>query len=323
MIPLLEIASLSVGYGQGPVLRDVSLRVNSGDVLGLVGESGCGKTTLGLAILGLLPEYAEVRGRILFAGRDLFSMSTSERRALLGERMTTVPQSSSNALDPVYTIGNQMIEAFLAHRTMTRASARELAVQWLRNVGIPAPETRLKAYPHELSGGTRQRVSIATALALNPSLLIADEPTSALDVTIQAQILRLLRVLIRDHAGGVMLITHDLGVVAQLCNRVAVMYAGQIVEEAGVTPLFTAPAHPYTKALLASHPARAKPGQRLATIPGRVPDPSNLPQGCSFRPRCPLAQDACMELPPWAEARPEHFVRCVLYGEKTHAATGS
>src|SRR5919199_1102869 len=238
MIPLLEIASLSVGYGQGPVLRDVSLRVNSGDVLGLVGESGCGKTTLGLAILGLLPEYAEIRGRILFAGRDLFSLSKSERRALLGERITTVPQSSSNALDPVYTIGNQMIEAFLAHRTMTRASARELAVQWLRNVGIPAPETR-------------QRVSIATALALNPSLLIADEPTSALDVTIQAQILRLLRVLIRDHAGGVMLITHDLGVVAQLCNRVAVMYAGQIVEEAGVTPLFTAPAHPYTQALLA------------------------------------------------------------------------
>src|SRR5256886_888418 len=202
MIPLLEIASLSVGYGQGPVLRDVSLRVSSGDVLGLVGESGCGKTTLGLAILGLLPEYAESRGRILFAGRDLFSMAKSERRALLGERITTVPQSSSNALDPVYTIGDQMIEAFRAHRTMTRASARELAVQWLRNVGIPAPETRLKAYPHELSGGTRQRGLILTGLGLIPSLLIAHWPNPAPDVTIQAQILRLLPAPIPGHAGG-------------------------------------------------------------------------------------------------------------------------
>src|SRR2546423_3238252 len=179
MIPLLEIASLSVGYGQGPVLREVSLRVSSGDVLGLVGESGCGKTTLGLAILGLLPEYAEIRGRILFAGRDLFSMSKSERRALLGERMTTVPQSSSNALDPAYTIGNQMIEAFLAHRTMTRASARELAVQWLRNVGIPAPETRLKAYPHEPIVGGGPRGSSRTALSLYTPCSLTYWPVTA------------------------------------------------------------------------------------------------------------------------------------------------
>lgn len=322
MTSLLEIDALSAGYGQGTVLREVSLCVSAGDVLGLVGESGCGKTTLGLAVLGLLPEYAEMRGQILFEGRDLLAMSKAQRRAILGDRITTVPQSSANALDPVYTIGEQMIETFLAHRAMSRLEARELAAQWLRSVGIAAPELRLKAYPHELSGGTRQRVSIATALALNPPLLIADEPTSALDVTIQAQILRLLHVLIREHAGAVILITHDLGVVAQLCTRVAVMYAGQIVEEAEVKQLFAAPAHPYTKALLASHPARAEPGRRLATIPGRVPDPGKLPPGCSFRPRCPLAQDACLERPPWAEARPEHFVRCVLYQETTHAATG-
>lgn len=312
---LLEIEALSVGYGQGHVVRDVSLRVDSGDVLGLVGESGCGKTTLGLAILGLLPEYAEMSGQICFEGRDLLAMPAAARRAMLGERISTIPQSSSNALDPVYTIGDQMIETFLAHRRMSRAAAAALAVQWLRNVGIAAPETRLKAYPHELSGGTRQRVSIATALALNPPLLIADEPTSALDVTIQAQILRLLRGLIREHAGAVILITHDLGVVAQLCNRVAVMYAGQIVEEASVKKLFARPAHPYTQALLAAHPARAEPGQRLATIAGRVPDPAHLPQGCSFRPRCPAAQEACLERPPWIEARAQHFARCVLYGE--------
>jgi oligopeptide/dipeptide ABC transporter ATP-binding protein len=179
----------------------------------------------------------------------------------------------------------------------------------------------MNAYPHQLSGGTRQRISIATALALNPPLLIADEPTSALDVTIQAQILRLLRSLIKEHAGAVILITHDLGVVAQLCNRVAVMYAGQIVEEAAVGTLFSRPAHPYTKALLAAHPALAQPGQRLTTIPGRVPDPARLPQGCSFRPRCPSAHDACIAPPPWAAVNSDHHARCVLY-EESHAVTG-
>jgi oligopeptide/dipeptide ABC transporter ATP-binding protein len=322
MTALLELDRLSVSYGHGPVLREVSLRVTSGDVLGLVGESGCGKTTLGLAVLGLLPEYAETEGRILFEGRDLLSMPKAERRKLLGDRISTVPQSSISALDPVYTVGSQMTEAFRAHRALSRSAARELALQWLKNVGIPAPEQRLRSYPHELSGGTRQRIAIAIALALNPHLLIADEPTSALDVTIQAQILRLLRGLIHEHAGAVILITHDLGVVAQLCNRVAVMYAGQIVEKADVKKLFSQPAHPYTKALLAAHPALAEPGKPLATIPGRVPDPDLLPQGCTFRPRCPYAHDACMAPPPWANTGSEHFARCVLYEEK-HAATGS
>lgn len=322
MTSLLELDELSVSYGQGPVLRDVSLGVNAGDVLGLVGESGCGKTTLGLAILGLLPAYATSKGRIWFEGNDLLSLPRAAHRKLLGDRISTIPQSSISALDPVYTVGSQMKEVFLAHRSISRSSAGALAVQWLKNVGVPAPEQRMRAYPHELSGGMRQRVAIATALALNPPLLIADEPTSALDVTIQAQILRLLRGLIQEHAGAVMLITHDLGVVAQLCNRVAVMYAGQIVEETDVSRLFSRPAHPYTKALLAAHPALADPGVPLATVPGRVPDPANLPKGCSFRPRCPFAHDTCEAPPPWAEAEPRHFARCVLY-EENHVATRS
>lgn len=322
MSALLEVQSLSVGYGGGPVLREVSLSVNSGDVVGLVGESGCGKTTLGMAILGLLPEYASATGKIIMEGKDLLTMPKGARRRLLGERLSTVPQSSMTSLDPVYTVGNQMIETFRAHRDLSTSAARDLAIEWLKNVGIPSPESRMKAYPHQLSGGTRQRISIATALALNPPLLIADEPTSALDVTIQAQILGLLRKLIKEHAGAVILITHDLGVVAQLCNRVAVMYAGEIAEEADVEALFARPAHPYTRALLAAHPALAEPGQRLMTIPGRVPDPNHLPQGCSFRPRCARAHGACTAPPPWAEAERDHFARCVLYEER-HAITGS
>jgi peptide/nickel transport system ATP-binding protein len=323
MSALLEVRSLRVTYGSGPVLRDVSLSVATGDVVGVVGESGCGKTTLGMAILGLLPLYATVTGTMLLNGTDLMTMPKGARRGLLGDRISTVPQSSMSALDPVYSVGDQMTETFRAHRDLSAPAARQLAIEWLRNVGIPSPESRMKAYPHQLSGGMRQRISIAIALALNPPLLIADEPTSALDVTIQAQILRLLRSLILEHAGAVMLITHDLGVVAQLCNRVAVMYAGEIVEEAEVGALFARPAHPYTQALLAAHPALAEPGKRLATIPGRVPDPNNLPTGCAFRPRCPHAHQACELPPPWAEAEAGHRARCVLYEESHAASTGS
>lgn len=318
MTALVEIDALSATYGHGPILRDVSLHLNTGDVVGLVGESGCGKTTLGLAMLGLLPSNATVSGRVLFEGRDLVAMPESTRRGLLGDRIATIPQSSMNALDPVYSIGDQMIEAFLAHRPMTRKEARTLAIRWLTDVGIPAPEARMAAYSHELSGGTRQRVAIAMALALNPSLVIADEPTSALDVTIQAQILRLLHVLIRDHAGAVILITHDLGVVARLCTRIVVMYAGQIVEEGPVPDVFARPAHPYTQALMNAHPARVERGQRLATIPGQVPDPSHLPRGCSFRLRCPHATEACAYEPPWVQVTPGQYARCVLY-EGIHA----
>ena len=313
MSALLEVQGVGVDYGRGPVLRDVSLRLERGDVLGLVGESGCGKTTLGLAILGLLPEEARVGGTILFEGEDLLKMSARRKRRLLGDRLSTVPQSSMSSLDPVYRIGDQMTETFRVHRKLSGEEARALAVEWLRRVGVPAPERRLRAYPHELSGGMRQRVAIATALALEPALLVADEPTSALDVSIQAQILRLLRTLIREHAGGVILVAHDLGVVAQLCNRVAVMYAGEIVEEAAVETLFAEPGHPYTRALLEAHPGRMGRGERLATIPGLVPDPAALPAGCTFRPRCPIAAPGSEQTPPWVEVRPGHRVRCVLF----------
>jgi ABC-type dipeptide/oligopeptide/nickel transport system ATPase component len=227
-------------------------------VLGLVGESGSGKTTLGRCVLGLLPDNARVEGRIVFEGRDLVMMSAKEKRALLGTELSAVFQNPMSSLDPAFTIGDQIMEVFHAHRATPRGEARTAAIRLLREVGIPAPEARLSSYPHELSGGMNQRVAIAIALALNPSLLIADEPTSALDVTVQAQILRLLRSLIEEHAGAVLLITHDLGVVAQLCNRVAVMYEGEIVEEAPVRRLFAEPAHDYTKQLLASLPGRTR-----------------------------------------------------------------
>ncbi|HEV8250685.1 MAG TPA: ABC transporter ATP-binding protein [Gaiellaceae bacterium] len=258
LTPLLDVDRVTASYNGSPVVHGVSLRLERGDVLGLVGESGSGKTTLGRCVLGLLPENARVEGRILFEGRDLVAMPANEKRALLGSQLSAVFQNPMSSLDPAFTIGDQIVEVFHAHRDTARGEARTAAIRLLREVGIPAPEARLKSYPHELSGGMNQRVAIAIALALNPALLIADEPTSALDVTVQAQILRLLRSLIEEHAGAVLLITHDLGVVAQLCNRVAVMYAGEIVEEAPVRRLFAEPAHEYTKQLLASLPGRAR-----------------------------------------------------------------
>jgi oligopeptide/dipeptide ABC transporter ATP-binding protein len=279
----------------------------------LVGESGCGKTTLGQAILGLLPESAHVDGSIRFEGRELLGMAEDERRALLGSRLSSVPQAAMAVLDPMYTIGDQLAEVFTAHRRVSSNEARNLSVNLLTEVALPAPQARLSSYPHELSGGSRQRVVIASGIALNPALVIADEPTSALDATIQAQVIRLLRRLITEHAGAVLLISHDLGVIAQLCNRVAVMYAGQIVEEADVEGLFADPCHPYTRGLLAAHPALAAPGERLTTIDGEVPDPDALPTGCSFRPRCPVAIAACTAEPPWVEARQGHHARCVHF----------
>ncbi|HZU16024.1 MAG TPA: ABC transporter ATP-binding protein [Candidatus Dormibacteraeota bacterium] len=310
MSEVLAIEALTVTYGRGPVVRALWLRLARGDVLGLVGESGCGKTTLGWSILGLLPRGAQVEGTIRFEGADLWSLDGRDRRRLLGDRLAMIPQGGSGALDPLYRIGDQIVETVLAHRHVSRAEARAMALRQLRAVGIPDPEARLASYPHELSGGMRQRVSIAMALVLDPSLLIADEPTSALDVTIQAQVLALFRDLIHERAGAAIVISHDLGVIAQLCNRVAVMYAGQIVEEAPVGQLFAEPRHPYTRSLLAAHPALGRQGDRLATIPGTVPDPASPPTGCRFRPRCPVAVAACGREPPWVE-RPGGGVRCV------------
>ena len=257
MTPLLEIRGLTVRYGDHAAVRDASLTVAQGDVLGIVGESGSGKTTLGTTVLGLLPDSASVEGDVVFQGRDLRALGARESRRLRGPEIAAVFQNPATALDPAYPIGDQLAEVFRAHRKVSRREARREAVARLREVGIPAPEERMKAYPHELSGGMNQRVAIAIAIALNPTLLLADEPTSALDVTVQAQILRLLRVLIGEHAGAVMLISHDLGVVAQLATRVAVMYDGEIVEQAPVRELFARPRHAYTRKLLESLPGRA------------------------------------------------------------------
>jgi ABC-type dipeptide/oligopeptide/nickel transport system ATPase component len=253
---LLEIRDLTVRYGDTVAVRDVSLALERGDVLGLVGESGSGKTTLGNTVLGLLPSSAAVEGDVRFQGRDVRALAPREARRLRGAEISAIFQNPSTALDPAYTIGDQVVEVFRAHRRIGRRAARAEALERLREVGIPAPEERMRAYPHELSGGMNQRVAIAIAIALNPSLLLADEPTSALDVTVQAQILRLLRELIAEHAGAVLLISHDLGIVAQLANRVAVMYAGEIVEQAPVRELFAQPRHPYTRRLLESLPGR-------------------------------------------------------------------
>ncbi len=258
MTPLLEIRDLTVRYGDTTAVSGASLTLERGDVLGLVGESGSGKTTLGTTVLGLLPDSAVVEGEVRFEGRDMRALSGREARKLRGPEIAAVFQNPGTALDPAYTIGDQIVEVFRAHRRISRREARVEALARLREVGIPAPEERMKAYPHELSGGMNQRVAIAIAIALNPTLLLADEPTSALDVTVQAQILHLLQAMIAEHAGAVLLISHDLGVVAQLANRVAVMYAGEIVEQAPVRELFAQPRHPYTVHLLDSLPGRTR-----------------------------------------------------------------
>lgn len=260
MTQLFEVKDLVVRYGETTAVKGVSLTLGPGETFGLVGESGSGKTTMGLAALGMLPRNAAIEGEVRFEGRDLTTVPAREMRRIRGEKISAVLQNPSTSLDPAYTIGDQISETFRAHRKIGRREARAEAVRMLREVGIAAPEERLDAYPHQLSGGMNQRVAIAIALALNPALLIADEPTSALDVTVQAQILRLLRNHIASHRTAVVLVSHDLGVVAQVSDRVAVMYEGEIVEQAPVRRIFAAPEHPYTRKLLDALPGR----QRLA-----------------------------------------------------------
>jgi oligopeptide/dipeptide ABC transporter ATP-binding protein len=313
--PVLALDDVRVDF-QGhdelvSAVAGVSFAVERGEILGVVGESGCGKSTLAMAIMGLLGSTARVGGRIAFHGRDLVTMPEAERRTMRGDRIAMVFQDPLTSLDPAYSIGEQVAETIRAHRPVTKAEARAKALALLQDVGIPAAELRYDDPPHRLSGGMRQRVVVAAALANDPELLIADEPSTALDVTIQAQILALLRSL-RDRRGTAMLlITHDLGVVAQLCDRVAVMYAGQLVELAPVADLFAAPRHPYTEALLAAQPTADQPRGSLRTIPGQVPDLSDPPAGCRFAPRCPLAMAVCTtDWPGLPEASPGHRVAC-------------
>ena len=316
---LLAVEHLSIRYRSGrrrPVraVEDVSFEVRPGEIVALVGESGCGKSTTALAILGLLPPMAEIDGSIRFRDRDLVGLSESALRELRGNTIGMVFQDPLTALDPSFPIGDQIAATIRAHGADAR-TARTRAMELLAEVGIAAPEQRYGDAPHRFSGGMRQRVVIAAAIANNPALLLADEPTTALDVTIQAQILSLLRSLRDRHGTGILLIAHDLGVVAQLADRVGVMYAGQLVESGPVAAIFAAPRHPYTRALLAAQPTAGQRPGSLQVIDGQVPDLSDPPPGCRFAPRCPLVRQACVLVPVLTDDGTGHHVACWAAGQ--------
>ncbi|MBK8598208.1 MAG: ABC transporter ATP-binding protein [Holophagales bacterium] len=317
--PLLSVRSLSVAFGGTPVVDGVSFDVSRGEVVALVGESGSGKTVTGLSLLDLVPDPGRrVGGEILFEGRNVGSLSGPELRHLRGGGIGFVFQEPGAVLDPVRTIGSELISVLRRHCGLSRADAREEALAWLSRVALPDPEARMGDLPHRMSGGMRQRAMVALALAGGPRLLVADEPTTALDVTIQAQILELL-LRLRDELGlAVLLVTHDLGIVAEVADRALVMYAGEIVEEAPVERLLRAPEHPYTKALLLSDPGEAEGAARakLPAIGGTVPEPGAWPVGCRFAPRCPAAFDRCAVEHPAAVSRPGGRVACFLAGEE-------
>ncbi|CAM5217145.1 peptide ABC transporter ATP-binding protein [Bosea thiooxidans] len=314
-MPLLEIENLSVEFptSQGTLraVDRIDLTLDEGEVLGVVGESGSGKSVTMLALMGLVGYPGRVRAdKLRFDGRDLLTMSDRERRQLTGKDIAMIFQEPSTSLNPCFTIGFQLAETLRKHEGMSGRAAKHRAIELLEQVGIPAPESRLKAYPHQLSGGMNQRVMIAMAIACNPRLLIADEPTTALDVTIQAQILELLMSLQRERNMALVLITHNMGVVAETAQRIMVMYAGQIMEERKVDALFADPQHPYSAALLAALPERSENATRLATIPGMVPGLNDRPKGCLFSPRCAYATEHSRnvqpELRPWRDGH----VRC-------------
>ena len=318
---ILSIQNLSVEYrcedGDVQAVRDVSFSLRRGHTIGLVGETGAGKTTIALAIMGLLPEPpARVTGgEILYNGKNVFSMSKKERTALRGNAMSMIFQDPMTSLNPIETVGSQIEEVILNHNRVSRARAREIAEEKLEMVGIP--RERFDEYPHQFSGGMKQRIVIAIALACNPDLLIADEPTTALDVTIQAQILQLINRLKEEKNTSNIMITHDLGVIAMMCDEVAVVYAGQIIEQGTLEQIFETPRHPYTKGLFRALPdINGTTKKRLEPIHGLMPDPTRLPKGCAFAPRCPGCCPACSEGPIALEDRGDgHLVRCALETE--------
>jgi oligopeptide/dipeptide ABC transporter ATP-binding protein len=323
MPSLLEVSDLRTHFhtdqGIARAVDGVSFAVERGEVLGIVGESGCGKSVTSLSILRLVPEppgEIVAGSSVRFDGRELLALSRSEMRSVRGNDIAMIFQEPMTSLNPVYTVGDQIAETVRLHRRVGRKAAKGQAVEMLRLVGLPDPEERAGAYPHELSGGQRQRVMIAMALSCEPDLLIADEPTTALDVTIQAQILDLLASL-RERLGMAMiLITHDLGVVAEVCDRVAVMYAGRIVEQGRVGDIFDDPRHPYTQGLLRAIPRLGRRAERLTVIPGIVPNPIEWPSGCRFNTRCPYAWDRCLrEEPQLIPVGSEHASRCWLEHE--------
>ena len=307
-MPLLQIENLEVRFplrgGELTAIRDVSFGIDAGERLGIVGESGAGKSVAAFAILRLIgrPGYIS-GGQILFQGRDLAHLSAEELRRFRGNQITMIFQDPMMTLNPVLTIGTQMIECLQTHRGMDRGEARELAIEKLRAVAIPSPEARIDQYPHELSGGMRQRVVIAIALLTDPAIIIADEPTTALDVTIQAEIMALLLELCERQGVSLILITHDLGVVSQVTQRTLVMYAGRIVEEGPTRSIIRDARHPYTHGLIDALPERTRPGRRLNQIPGSMPTLTAIPDGCAFHPRCDHATDLCRQrIPPFTRA---------------------
>ncbi|MEW6235441.1 MAG: ABC transporter ATP-binding protein [Candidatus Omnitrophota bacterium] len=311
--------------GVGKAVDSVCLQVRRGETLGLVGESGCGKSMTSLSILRLIPSPPGriVAGQILFKGRDLLKLPERELRKIRGEQISMIFQEPMTALNPVFSVGEQIAETFRIHRRMSRREAFEAAVEMMEKARIPAARQRAREFPHQLSGGMRQRIMIAMALACDPDLLIADEPTTALDVTVQAQILALMEDLKQRTGASVLLITHDLGVIAETADRVAVMYAGRIVEEAPVEQIFTDPLHPYTRGLLRSMPRMTDGAQqRLNAIPGSVPSPAHFPEGCRFHPRCEHRFAPCGQGDCGALSLPDgRRVRCYLYDEKYRASS--
>ena len=312
---LLRVSGLGIAFraasGEWKAMRDVNFSLAPGERVGVVGESGCGKTITGLALLRLLPEtIARIDGRIDFDGVDLAACSARRMRAIRGRRIGMIFQEPMSALDPVFTVGEQIAEALRAHQRLGRRDARARVVEALRAVGIAAPERRYDEYPHQLSGGMRQRVMIAGALICGPQLLIADEPTTALDVTVQAQILELLRERSANSHTALLFITHDLGVVAETCTRVLTMYAGEIIEDAPVDTLLERPLHPYSSGLLRALPRLSPRRSALPSIPGRVPSAAEMPEGCRFRPRCSFAVAGCEAEQPLQDAGEGRRVRC-------------
>ena len=309
--PLLSVEGLGVAFGPISVTQDVSFAIAPGERVGMVGESGCGKTVTGLALLRLLPA-ARLTGRVMFEGQNVLRLPKRQLRRVRGGRIGMIFQEPMSALDPVFTVGEQIAETLRTHRGLSRAAAAERAVEILDSVGIPLPRRRAENYPHQLSGGMRQRAMIAIAIACEPALLIADEPTTALDVTVQAQILDLLRDLQRETGMAIVLITHDLGVVAEMADEVAVMYSGRVVERATAAALFDDPQHPYTLGLLGSVPRLEQTRDRLLAIEGTVPSAGRLPPGCRFHPRCVFGAPACMAAqPPLLALAPGHEAACI------------
>ena len=316
MSQLLEIEHLNIRFVNGgketEVVSDLSLSLDRRETLGIVGESGSGKSVTSLSIMRLHPdETTRIKGAIRFEDQDLLALSEREMQDIRGNKIAMIFQEPMTSLNPIHTVGKQIAESVLLHSKATKKEAMARARQLLELCGIPDPDQRMKEYPHQLSGGMRQRVMIAIALACDPELLIADEPTTALDVTIQAQILELMKAIKKDRDMSIIMITHDLGIVYDFCDRVVVMYTGEVVESAPVKELFAAPLHPYTEGLIGALPRLGQPTERLSAIEGMVPDAGDMPQGCHFHPRCPYATERCRaEHPPLTTLPDGRQVRC-------------